>query len=107
MNKKQLKELQNKQKLSNTVFTFLSTKWNVYGLTAVYFLLISSILWNITTTFSYLVILICIACLNFVFYLLGCKNSAVWYTRNMNMLFDIMEIERDQKKDSSKRKKMN
>lgn len=31
--------------------------------------------------------------LNFIFYLLGCRNSAVYYNRNLEMLYRLSELQ--------------
>ena len=78
-------------KLGNTLINFFSEPVNIYGLMTLLVVIISILIFDFITLGAYMVVLICIGLLNMIAYTLGCKNSAMYYIENLDILGKLMD----------------
>ena len=105
LDKEQYNKFKIQQKVSTKIFDFLHNNWNIYGLLLVYVFISYSIL-KVLSVLSLLTLFVLTAFICLLFYLLGCKNSALFYIRNMDTMFSIMELEKEQKLKSKDKNSM-
>jgi hypothetical protein len=78
-------------KLINTLTNFFSNPVNIYGLMTLLVVVISTLIFDVITFGAYIIVLICIGLLNIIAYTLGCKNSAMYYIENLDILGKLMD----------------
>ena len=78
-------------RIQNILINFFTSPLNIYGLLLLLVFVISKSLLSVLPFSSFLIVLLCIIILNFVFYLLGAKSSAMFYFQNMDILKNMMK----------------
>ncbi len=78
-------------KLYNTLVNFFAEPINIYGLMTLLVVVISLLIFDVISLGAYIIVLTCIGLLNMIAYIQGCKNSAMFYMHNLDILGKLMD----------------